>query len=207
MKRRLTILCFPALIAAACSTTTVDLPYDLGPAGKIVAANPLVEMGNVVDERKNPSHALGAIRNGYGGALKSLETGPPVSEVIKSAFEEGLKARGLATPAGAGKYRLDLRVLKFDCSQYVRREAHAQFELALVNANGKIEYSHEVVAHEVHGSLFALDTAVFASVEDLRKVANELLNQAVAQALDDPDFLAHISASRADLAIIRAETL
>jgi hypothetical protein len=101
----------------------------------------------------------------------------------------------LAAPAGAGKYRIDLRVLKFDCSQYVRREAHAQIELALVGLDGKVEYTHVVVANEVQGSLLALDTAVFASVEDLRKVANDLLQKTVDEALDDPGLLAHLSAA------------
>jgi hypothetical protein len=194
MNRKLMVLSLSlALAATACSSTVVNLPYQGSPVGQAAAANPVVEMGTVVDQRKNPPHSLGAIRNGFGGALKSLDTGPPVSDVIKTAFEQGLKARGLAAPAGAGRYRIDLRVLKFDCSQYVRREAHAQIELALIGPDGKVEYTHEIVANEVQGSLLALDTAVFASVEDLRKVANDLLQKTVDEALDDPGLLAHFS--------------
>jgi hypothetical protein len=152
-------------------------------------------MGAVTDRRENEPRSLGAIRNGYGGALKSLETAVPVADVIKTAFENGLKARGLAAPPGKGKYRLDVNVLKFDCSQYVRREAHAQFETILVAiSTEKVDYTHVVVDKQVQGSLIAFDTAIFASVEDLRKVANDLLQQAVDEALDDPGLRAHLLA-------------
>ena len=183
-----------ALCLAGCSTTIVDLPYV--PASSIAASqNPIVDMGSVTDRRKNETRSLGAIRNGYGGALKSLETAVPVADVIKAAFENGLKARGLAAPPGKGKYRLDVTVLKFDCSQYVRREAHAQFETNLIAVSTeKIEYTHVVVDKQVQGSLITFDTAIFASVEDLRKVANELLQRAVDEALDDPGLRAHLLA-------------
>ena len=40
----------------------------------------------------------------------------------------------------------------------------------------------------VEGSLVSLDTGVFASVEDLRKVAHKTLQKAIDQTLDDPEF-------------------
>lgn len=184
-----------AFAATGCSTTTVDLPYESPAETKAVTANPIIEMGSVIDQRTNGSHSLGAIRNGFGGALKSLETRPPVAEVVKVAFEEGLKARGLAAPIGTGKYQLNVTILKFDCSQYVRREAHARFQVLLLAVSGKSQYEHETVANEVEGSRFALDTDIFASVEDLRKVANELLQRAVDEALDDPGLRAYLRAN------------
>jgi Uncharacterized lipoprotein len=183
------------LCLGGCSTTIVDLPYaPVSP--KVINQNPIIDMGTVTDERKNESRSLGSIRNGYGGALKSLETAEPVADVIKAAFVNGLKARGLEAPPGKGTYRLDVTVLKFDCNQYVRREAHAEFQTTLVvRASEKIEYTHTVVDKEVQGSLFAFDTAIFASVEDLRKVANDLLQRAVDEALDDPGLRAHLIAN------------
>jgi hypothetical protein len=175
----------------ACSTTKVALPYVPAPTTTAITANPIIEMGSVVDERKNGTHALGAIRNGFGGSLKILETQPPVAEVVKAAFEGGLKARGLAAPAAGSKYQLNVTILKFDCSQLVRREAHARFLVMLVAVSGKSNYEHETIANEVEGSRFALDTDIFASVEDLRKVANELLKRAVDEALDAPGLRAY----------------
>jgi hypothetical protein len=157
------------LCRADCSTTIVDLPY-VPASASVSSQRPIVEMGLVTDQRTNEARSLGAIRNGYGGALKSLETPVPVADVIKAAFESGLKARGLAASPGQGKYQLNVLVLKFDCSQYVRREAHAEFQTTLVlRGNDKIEYTHVVIDQEVEGSRLALDTAVFASVEDLRR--------------------------------------
>jgi hypothetical protein len=192
--KRAVILMF-ALGVAACSTTKVDLPYVPAPTTTAITANPTIKMGSVVDERKNGTHSLGAIRNGFGGALKILETQPPVAEVVKAAFEEGLKARGLAAPVGGSRYQLDVTILKFDCSQLVRREAHARFLVMLVPISGKSNYEHETIANEVEGSRFALDTDIFASVEDLRKVANELLQRAVDEALDDPGLQAYLTAN------------
>jgi Uncharacterized lipoprotein len=182
------------LCLGGCSTTIVDLPY--APASQnVTKQNPIIDMGTVTDRRKNESRSLGSIRNGYGGALKSLETAGPVADVIKAAFNNGLKARGLEAPPGKGTYRLDVTVLKFDCNQYVRREAHAEFQTTLVlSTTEKIEYTHIVVDKEVQGSLIAFDTAIFASVEDQRKVANDLLQRAVDEALDDPGLRAHLIA-------------
>src|SRR5260221_652372 len=75
-----------ALGVGACTTTIVDLPYVPAPTTTSIPTNPIIEMGSVVDERKNGTHSLGAIRNGFGGSLKMLETQPPVAEVIKVAF-------------------------------------------------------------------------------------------------------------------------
>jgi hypothetical protein len=181
-----------AISLASCTTTIVDLPYVSAPGTTAVTSTPIIEMGSVIDERTNGNHSLGAIRNGFGGSLKILETQPPVAEVVKLAFEEGLSARSLAAPVGRGKYQLNVTILKFDCSQYVRREAHARFLVLLVAVSGKSKYEHETVANEVEGSRFALDTDVFASVEDLRKVANELLQRAVDETLDDPGLRSYL---------------
>jgi hypothetical protein len=102
------------LCCAGCSTTIVDLPYVQATAG-VPRQSPIVEMGLVTDQRTNEARSLGAIRNGYGGALKSLQTPVPVADVIKAAFESGLIARGLAASPAQGKYQLNVFVLKFDC--------------------------------------------------------------------------------------------
>jgi len=39
---------------------------------------------------------------------------------------------------------------------------------------------------EVTGSVITLDAGIFADVEDLRKVANQVLQEAVDKTLDDP---------------------
>jgi len=153
-------------------------------------------MGSVADQRKTGSHYLGAVRGGYGNPLKTLETEAPVADVVKAAFQAGLKSRRLAASQGAAKYYLNVTIVKFDCSQYVRRRADANFRIQLMGMNGNVEYEHSVVATEVDGSLLTLETGVFGSVEDLRKIANELLQRVVDQALDDPGLLAHLRGSQ-----------
>jgi len=81
----------------------------------------------------------------------------------------------------------------FSCNQYVRREAHADFSYTLTSIEtGKVEYTNRAAVNKVQGSAFALDVAAFASVEDLRAVANEALQEAVDDVLDDPGLRSHL---------------
>ncbi len=51
-------------------------------------------------------------------------------------------------------------------------------------------YSKQIVVDNVDGSLLSLETGIFADVEDLRRVANATLQQAVDQTLDNAAFQA-----------------
>lgn len=183
-------------MAAGCSTTPVGLTYN--PAGATLvapAAGAKVAVGTALDSRGFSDKWLGAIRGGFGQPVKTLETQGPVKDTVRAAFADGLKARGLA---GDGPFLLAVDVRQFDCNQYVRREAHAKFHVGLVRkATGQTEYEHDVAADLVEGSLVSLDTGIFASVDDLRAVANKALQQAVDQALDDPGLRSRL-ASAAD---------
>lgn len=177
------------VLTSACSTTQTSLPYDASRATGIgTPAKAKVEITSVADNRKHGANWLGAIRGGYGNPIKTLETEGPVKDAVKSAFVQGLKARGLTGDGSA--YAMTLDVEQFDCNQYVRREAHARINVALVNkASGQTAYQRKAVTDLVQGSLIALDVGLFADVEDLRKVANAALPDAVDQVLNDPAFL------------------
>lgn len=153
------------------------------------SAKAKVEIVAVSDNRKHGANWLGAIRGGYGNPLKTLETDGPVKDTVKLAFVQGLKARGLT--GDVSTYAMTLDVEQFDCNQFIRREAHARINVALVNkASGQKAYQRQAVTDLVQGSLITLDMGIFADVEDLRKVANAALQDAVDQVLNDPTFLA-----------------
>ena len=176
------------ILLAACSTTQVPLTYTPGPTAH-TQGKPLAVVGEVKDSRKYTGTALGAIRGGFGNALKTLQTEKPASEVIRTAIMDGLKSRGMAA-AGNPKYVLDIDMIHFDCSQYVRREAHVELNVTLMDkAANKIVYERKVKADKVNGSVITFDAGIFASVEDLRKIANEALQDAVDQLLNDPAFI------------------
>lgn len=177
-----------SLTLSACSTTPVDLSYAPS-ATPSKAAKPAVEAVVATDQRKQDAKWLGAIRGGMGNPLKTLETSVPVSEVVAAAFSDGLKSRGLL---GSGSpYLLELVVNQFDCNQLVRREAHAKITVSLVDKLSKqAVYQQMVQADKVTGSVLTMDAGILAKVDDLRIVANDVLQDAVDLAFNDPRFLA-----------------
>jgi hypothetical protein len=164
----------------------VNLTYDPS-AAKAVPANAAesVELVSVTDHRKHAANWLGAIRGGYGNPLKTLETPLPVKDMVAKAYEDGLKARGMFASSKA-KYGMKVDVSQFDCNQYARREAHIRFDVSLVELpSGKNVYDTVITVDRVTGSMITFDAGIFASVEDLRKLANEALQEAIDKTLDD----------------------
>ena len=133
-------------------------------------------------------NALGAIRGGFGNPLKTLTTDVPVKDVVENTFTAALNARGLLASTG-GVYGMQVVINQFDCNQYVRREAHVRLHISMVElASGQQIYAKDIRVDKVAGSIVTLDAGIFAAVEDLRKLANQALQEAVDQALDDPQF-------------------
>lgn len=192
------LLAMFALVAvvatSACSTTPVGLTYDPDKAATapIQQGKPSVEVMTVSDYRKHDPNWLGAIRGGYGNPLKTLETPVPVKEVVKTAFADGLKARNLL--ASNSRHAMDLKVVQFDCNQYIRREAHAKVDVSIIErASGRSVYSRQYESDKVSGSLMSMDVGIFASVDDLKVVANDALQDVVDRALDDPQLRAALN--------------
>lgn len=177
------------LSTAACSTTAVTLPY--APTAAVQpAARPTVAAISVTDarEERNPTW-IGAIRGGYGNPLKNVTTVRPVKDEVETAFRDALAARGLLAPAGA-PYRLDVAVRRLSCNQLARREGHAIFAVALVDArSSRTVYQDIAESRVVTGSIITFDAGLFASVDDLREVAIRAMNQAIDQALNKPGFI------------------
>jgi len=175
------------LVLGGCSTNTVNISYDTAAVASppAVAANSL-KILSVSDGRKHGSHWLGAIRGGFGNPLKTLNTQVPVKDVVANAFTAALKARGFLASTG-GDFGMTVVINQFDCNQYIRREAHVRLHVSIVEfASAQQIYDKDIRIDKVTGSLFTFDAGIFADVEDLRKVANQALQEAIDQALDDP---------------------
>jgi hypothetical protein len=155
-------------------------------------ARPLVAVGSFTDNRGQEPTYLGTIRGGYGNPLKRLHTGEPITETVRKAFAGGLKARGLLASGGGGgaaPYTLAGAIHKFDCNQFVRREADADITLTLTEtATGKTVATLPMKRQDVSGSLVTVNAGVFGSVDDLRDVAAETLRRVVDETLDSPSF-------------------
>jgi hypothetical protein len=177
-----------ALLLSACSTATGGLPY--AASGPIVEATAAPIIGRIitVDQRGVPPNHLGAVRGGYGNPLKTIETTVPVQEEVARAFKEALLKRKLFADPGNGKANLTVTILKMDCSQLTRREAHADFQIMLSDPEGHAVYQDNVQATIVSGSVLALDVGIFGDPDELRAVAIEAMSNAIDKALDKPGF-------------------
>lgn len=177
-------LVLPLAVAAGCVTDTVTLGYKS--AGQVSAANAgsPVAVGSFIDQRGETPTWIGAVRGGYGNPLKKLETDKPVSTLVQRAFADGLKERGLLA-TGPGAYQISGVIKKLDCSQYVRREAHAIIDVTVFDPSGRQVFSRTYTADELEGSLMAFNVGVFGSVDTLRALAEKALDEVVDKALDD----------------------
>jgi hypothetical protein len=185
-KMRFLAVAAAALCLSACQTTNpVSMAYAPSGSATPLASGSSVAAGKFIDDRREPAKWLGAIRGGYGNPLKVLEVEDSVAAMVERAFAEGLKARG----GGASGSRYEVRgsIRKLDCSQYVRREAHAVIDVVVVEtASGRERFRRSYASDVVEGSVINLATGIFASVEELRQTAEKALREVVDKALDDP---------------------
>jgi len=185
---RRSLLALLLLMLAGCSTTAVSLDYTRAPA-PVAGARPQVAVGSFADQRRdNDPRQLGAIRGGMGQPLKTLVLSEDASVVVQKAFSQALDKRGLLAPSGSGRYTLSGVINKLDCSQYIRREAHADIVVSLTdNATGKVVLQQTAHADGVTEPSGA-DYSIFGKVEDLRVVAERTLQDAIDKALSDARF-------------------
>ena len=178
------------LACAACVTREVGLDYPAQPVATAVIAAPTaptVSAGTFVDQRGEDATWFGAIRGGYGNPLKILHANKPISITVQKAFADGLRERGFHASGGTKTYQVAGVIRTLDCSQYVRREAHAVIEVSVYDTSkgGSALFTRVYKADNLEGSLVSLKTGVFASVDDLRMLAEKTLDEVVDKALDD----------------------
>jgi uncharacterized lipoprotein YajG len=185
-----------ALALSACGATQAPMTYAPTVAVQPAAMRaPLVApVDRVANERstgrEDPTW-IGTIRGGYGNPLKALHASEPVDRVVGKAFTDALAARGLVASGvgGAAPYVLTVTIHQFDANQYVRREATADFSVVLTErANGREVWRDREKVYLVDGSALSLSVGVFASVDDLQRVALQAMNQAIDKLVDDPGF-------------------
>jgi hypothetical protein len=146
----------------------------------------------VTDQRdeKDPTY-IGAIRGGFGNPLKTLTTAKPVGDEVHDAFVGALRARGLYD--AGGRLTLAVTLTELSANQMARREGHTSFRLVLTGTGGQPLYQDEEDVLKINGSLVTLDAGVFASIDDLRTIADLSLSTAIDQALDKPGFQAAVA--------------
>jgi hypothetical protein len=158
-----------------------------------VPARPVLQVAShVTNERRTGREDptwIGTIRGGYGNPLKALHATEPVDQVIGKAFAAALAVRGLNAPLGASSpYVTAITIYQFDANQYVRREATADFSVVVTErTTGREVWRNREKVYIVDGSILSLSVGVFASVDDLERVALRAMNEAIDKLLDKPE--------------------
>lgn len=187
------IVSLPLLLAmAACGATQAPMSYVPTVAVQPAAARPVIQVADRVSNerrtgREDPTW-IGTIRGGYGNPLKALHADRPVDQVVGNAFTAGLTARGLsAATTSTAPYALAITIHQFDANQFVRREATADFTIVLTEREtGREVWRAREKIYIVDGSILSLSTGIFASIDDLQRVALQAMNEAVDKLLDKP---------------------
>ncbi len=173
------------LLLCGCSTTQVRMDHE--PYVGETFHNPIISIGQFSDHREHGANWLGAIRGGFGNPLKTLETPEPVKYVVRDAFENALKQRGLYSDFDDAKYVMNVDVIQYDCNQYVRKEAHIKLDVQMVDRVTNHEvYSDFVAVDNVEGSAISVQTGIFGSVEDLETLAEKTLAEAINDVFSNP---------------------
>jgi uncharacterized lipoprotein YajG len=182
-KSVVSFLCLSVL--GGCSTNSVGLTYKPTTTTVPSTSNAPISVGSFVDSRGESATWFGAIRGGFGNPIKVLEAAPSISVLVQSAFSQGLQDRGFQVSNG-GRRQIAGVIKKLDCDQYERREATIEIEVSITEtATGNQLFKQTFTAHNVEGSVLALDAGIFGSVDKLRALAEKTLSELVDKALDD----------------------
>jgi len=177
---------------SACHPAAVPVALDSGPSGprEDAVARPVVAVGPFVDKRGQGPTYLGTIRGAFGEPVSRLYTTAPVSGLVREAFANGLRARGLLADEAAAPYTLSGEIAAFDTNQYIRGEAEANVALTLTETGtGRVLALWPVQIRERQGTVPVTGApASYGLPEPLPKVASDALRRLVDDALDSPKF-------------------
>jgi hypothetical protein len=195
MRQWFSALIMPVVVTAAlsaCHPAAVPVALDSGPSGtrEDAISRPIVAAGPFVDKRGQGPTYLGTIRGAFGEPVTRLYTIAPVSGLVREAFANGLRARGLLADETAAPYTLSGEIAAFDTNQYIRGEAEANVALTLTETStGRVLVLWPVQVRERQGTVPVIGApAAYSLPEPLPKVASDALRRLVDDALDSPKF-------------------
>jgi hypothetical protein len=91
----------------------------------------LVASVQSTDDRGAGSDWLGAVRGGFGNPVKKLRTIEPINDVVTATFLDALRTRRMLGGPDSSNKAIEISVVKFDCSYFVNREAHAHLNVTV----------------------------------------------------------------------------
>lgn len=180
------------VLLTACGSRDFAMPYSPTqtlPAPAAVGGS--VAVARVSNERatgREDPQWIGTIRGGYGNPLFHLNANRTIDQIVQQAFSDALSQRGLLA-SGTPSVELLVTIRQFDANRYARLEATADFRIALRDRDTqRVLWEDEARVYNLEGSVFALDSGIFASLEGLHALMLRTMNQAIDQVVDRPGF-------------------
>lgn len=189
-----------AMLLAACGTTQYPMQYTpSSPVASATAPGPVARVAEVQNNRhtgrEDPAW-IGTIRGGYGNPLKAIQADRPVADVVRTAMNDALAARGWLA-AQDPKVEVIVTIAEFDANRYARSEATVALEVRLRDrASGRDIWRHAERVYNLEGSILAVDTGIFASTAELHALMLRTMNEAIDKILNRPDFAAALLMAR-----------
>ena len=182
----LSVLALAALaLLPNCTSSNVSLDYLPNAAGN--QRGPAVfSVGVFVDERGVPSNYLGGIGVPHLVNLENVYSKVPVEESVRNGFLHALDARKMLA-SSSSKYSISGTVLDLHCEMLTNPYAVANLRVNVSDSHGHIIHSKEYTAERqsvfyMHGS--------GDPVPVLRNLTSRALQDAIDQAIDDPEMRA-----------------
>lgn len=176
-----------SLALGACGARTAPLTYT--PTVTPTAGAGQVSVGPVADTRGRADPSFyGIVRGGVGQPIKTVQTNGPIAASVTKAFTDALAARGLLAVSAAPRL-IRITMPQFDTNRYIRLESKVTLVAQVVDTNsGQVLAEIKKQTNKVSGSLFAFDTGVLASTDELGQQASLAMSEAIDQIVDDPAF-------------------
>lgn len=190
------LVCLICLLTG-CSTVGVDLDYERGDLiAPIEQDAAKIRVGQFSDRRGQKSHWLGEIRGEYHYPKSILETNRPVSQLVRDIVEQGADDRGmLGGRTEPPTYQLYGQIVRLDGVTTEPAIVHAHLVVRLFD----LDQSEDVYVADHRIDHVEIEKAARArSPFILGNFVEDALNQAVADALEDPELRAILVAAGAE---------
>ncbi|KXV62306.1 YajG family lipoprotein [Acetobacter orleanensis] len=179
-----------SLSACALGSEHIDVAYKPSKQAEILASAALAPVQIAVStDHLSPNDRVGTKINGYGMEGGSIQTTKPISDIVKSAFETELLARGFPEKAGGKTVTADVTKFynKFHAGFVGEAVATVEMNVKVTGPNNSVLYEKAVTGAKTRGGLMAMTSG------EARKALEGALSDAVSQVVSDPNFINTLS--------------
>lgn len=181
-----------SLSACAMGSEHIDVAYKASKQAEVIsnAISSPVQIA-VSTDHLSPNDRVGTKINTYGMEGGSIETTKPVSDIVKSAFETELLARGFPEKTGGKTVTADITKFynKFHSGFVGEAVATVEMNIKVTDPNNSILYTKSVTGTKTRGGLMAMTAG------EARKALEGALSDAVSQVVNDPNFINALSST------------